>query len=229
MELTAAAIVLAAGASRRMGRPKMLLPYGRGTVLGSVVAALDAAGASPIVVVVAAGDVDLLAWCERDGGVDRRPTFGAGGGQVTATSGNRRLLLATNPAPERGMLSSVRVGLAALGGADAVGRRGAPLLVTPGDLPALRSGTVAELCRRRHDAGASLAVPTFEGRRGHPLLLAAALAAEIERLDPERGLRHLLDLHASELLSVEVDDPGCVIDLDTPEDYQRHQRQQHDR
>jgi molybdenum cofactor cytidylyltransferase len=199
LRLAAAAIVPAAGASRRMGRPKLLLPYGGGTVLGALVAALRAAGAAPIVVVAAVDDAGLRAWC-------------AAAGELTA---------AINPAPERGMLSSILAGLAALGGAGEVERRGAPLLVCPGDLPALRPGTVSELLRRRQAAGAGLAVPVYRGRRGHPLALAPALISEIASLDPARGLRQLLDLHPDDLLSVEVDDPGCVADLDSTDDYER--------
>jgi molybdenum cofactor cytidylyltransferase len=218
-----AAIVPAAGASRRMGRPKLLLPYGGGTVLGSLIGALAAAGTAPIVVVTAAGDGALRAWCDRYG---RREALEAARGECatpvargTPRRDGGRVRAATNPAPERGMLSSILVGLAALGGPGDVARRGAPLLVTPGDLPALRGQTVAELLRRAQAAAAPLAIPIYRGRRGHPLLIAAELAAEIESLDPARGLRHLLDLHPGELLIVEVDDPGCAADVDTPEDY----------
>jgi molybdenum cofactor cytidylyltransferase len=198
----AAAIVPGAGASRRMGRPKLLLPYGGGTVLGALVGALRVAGVSPIVVVAAAGDAELRAWCA-----------------ATAAAGG--LTVALNAAPERGMLSSILEGLAALGGSGTLVAGRTPLLVCPGDLPALRPGTVVEMLRRREAAGAGLAVPVYRGRRGHPLTVAPALIPEIEHLDPGRGLRHLLDLHPVDLLSVEVDDPGCIADLDTPEDYDR--------
>jgi len=206
-EKVAAAIVPGAGASRRMGRPKLLLPYGGGTVLGAVVAALRVAGVSPIVVVAAADDAEMRAWCAAPVPAGAAPAAGP--------------RLALNAAPERGMLSSILAGLAALGGAGALAGGRAPLLVCPGDLPALRSATVVELLRRREAAGAGLAVPVHRGHRGHPLAIAPALIPEIESLDPDRGLRHLLDLHPGDLLSVEVDDPGCIADLDTPEDYDR--------
>ena len=182
-----------------MGRPKLLLSYRGGTVLGSLVAALRAARVEPIVVVASAGDAELRAWCETAAGV----------------------ITALNPRPERGMLSSILEGLEALGGAAELARREEPLLVTPGDLPALRPATVGELLRRRHAAGARLAVPVYRGRRGHPLVLAPAIIPEIPRLDPARGLHQLLDRYPKEVLKVEVDDPGCVADLDVPEDYER--------
>jgi molybdenum cofactor cytidylyltransferase len=204
----AAAIVPAAGASRRMGRPKLLLPYGDGTVLGALIAALRAAGVSQIVIVAAAGDAAMRAWC-------------AAAIAAAAATDAACLTVALNAAPERGMLSSILAGLAALGGAGTLASGRATLLVCPGDLPALRPGTVVELLRRREAAGAGLAVPIHRGRRGHPLAIAPALVPEIESLDPGRGLRQLLDLHSDDLLTVEVDDPGCVADLDTPEDYER--------
>jgi molybdenum cofactor cytidylyltransferase len=191
------AIVPAAGASRRMGRPKLLLPYGTGTIVGSLASALRAGGASPVVIVAAFGDVELQ---------EHARAFGA--------------LVAVNPDPERGMLSSIREGLAALGGADRLAERGEVVLVAPADLPAVRPGTVAELLWRRAAAGAPLAVPAYHGQRGHPLAIAPNLLPEIETLDLSIGLKQLLDRHAAAVLEVPVDDPGAVRDVDTPEDYQ---------
>jgi molybdenum cofactor cytidylyltransferase len=196
------AIVPAAGASRRMGEPKLLLPYlgttGTTTIVAALVAALRAGGASPVVMVTAPGDEDL-----------QRIMEGAG------------CRVAVNPDPERGMLSSIREGIAALGGARALAERGEILLVAPADLPALRPATVAELLWRRAAAEAPLAVPTFEGKRGHPLAIAPALLPEIETLDLAVGLKELLERHAAAVLEVPVNDPGTVRDVDTPEDYAR--------
>jgi len=192
------AIVPAAGASRRMGRPKLLLPYGTSTIVGSLASALRAGGASPVVIVAAAGDVELQEWAR---------AFGA--------------VVAVNPDPDRGMLSSIREGLAALGGADRLAQRGEVVLVAPADLPAVRPGTVAEILWRRAAAGAPLAVPTVHGRRGHPLAIAPDLLSEIGTLDLSVGLKQLLERHAAAVLEVPVDDPGSVRDVDTPEDYRQ--------
>jgi molybdenum cofactor cytidylyltransferase len=179
-----------------MGRPKLLLPYGTSTILGSLAAALRAGGASPVVIVAAPGDVELHEWAR---------AFGA--------------VVAINPDPERGMLSSIREGIAALGGAAGLAQRGEVVLVAPADLPALRPATVAEVLWRRAAAGAPLAVPLYQGKRGHPLAIAPDLLPEIETLDLAIGLRELLERHASSVLEVPVDDPGAVRDVDTPEDY----------
>ena len=194
-EPAARAIVLAAGASRRLGRPKLLLPFGESTRVGSVVAALRDGGAEEIVLVLAPGDEDLRAWAE-----------GAG------------VTVAVNPDPDRGMLSSIQEGVAALGGTDVL------LLVTPADLPNLRAGTVALLLHRMKETGAPLGLPVHQGKRGHPLAIAPALIPEIGTLDLNVGLKQLRDRHEAELLEVEVGDAGVVEDVDTPEDYARSRR-----
>ncbi|HEX5758130.1 MAG TPA: nucleotidyltransferase family protein [Thermoanaerobaculia bacterium] len=192
-----AAVLPAAGASRRMGRPKLLLPYGEETVIGAVVAALRGGGVDEVVVVIDPDDKGLAEWSS---------TAGVG--------------FTLNPSPERGMLSSILAGVEALGGAAGLAGRG-PLVVCPADLPALRAATVAHLLARQAESGAGLVEPVFRGRRGHPLLIATPLVAEIATLDLEVGLRQLRERHPADLLEVDVDDPGVVADVDTPEDYQR--------
>jgi molybdenum cofactor cytidylyltransferase len=187
------ALLPAAGASRRMGRPKLLLPYRDSTIVGSLVASLRAARVETILLVTAPCDEALRAWA--------------------ATAG---LLTAVNPDPERGMLSTIQEGLSRLPPA-----RGETLLISPADLPAVRAETIAEVVRRREAARAPLALPVWQGRHGHPLVIAPELIPEIEALDPasSSGLRRLRDRHAAATLWVEVDDPGVVQDVDTPEDY----------
>jgi molybdenum cofactor cytidylyltransferase len=183
----AIAIVPAAGASRRMGRPKLLLPFQGGTVVGSLVQALREGGVSEIVLVTAPDDEALRDWAAEAG-----------------------VRTAVNPDPDRGMLSSIREGIAAA-------PRYQPIVVCPADLPALRASTVAAVLAA---AGRQLlAVATYRGRRGHPLVISPALIPEIGTLDLSIGLRELLDRHPDRVREVEVDDPGAVHDVDTPEEY----------
>lgn len=179
-----------------MGRPKLLLPYGQTTVVGSLVAALRRAGVQPIALVTAPGDAALRAWAEEAG-----------------------LVVAVNPDPSRGMLSSIRAGIEALGGPLAVAAGPEPLLVVPADLPALQPATVRTLLAAMSKADAPLAVPVHNGRRGHPLAIAPTLVPEVWDLDLDVGLKQLLERHAGEVLEVPVEDRGAVVDLDTPEDY----------
>lgn len=184
------AVLPAAGASRRMGRPKLLLPFRGGTIVGSLTASLRAAGVDPIVLVTAPGDEELRSWAREAG-----------------------LTVAINPDPERGMLSSIQEGIAVCGGS------GETLLVSPADLPNLHAESVVHLLRRMEEARAPLALPTYRGRRGHPLAIAPELIPEIETLNPEVGLKQLRDRHANAVLEVEVEDAGVVQDVDTMEDY----------
>jgi molybdenum cofactor cytidylyltransferase len=186
------AVLPGAGASRRMGRPKLLLPYRGGTLVGAVVEALRGGGVSKIVLVTSPGDEDLRAWARESG-----------------------VLTTVNPDPQRGMLSSIREGIAALGSTNEI------LLVSPADLPALRSETVAALVQRMEETGAPLAVPVYQGKRGHPLAIAAALIPEIDTLDLDVGLKQLRDRHEALLLEMEVEDAGVVQDVDTPEEYEK--------
>ena len=192
-----AAVVPAAGASRRMGRPKPLLAWGERSVVGSVVAALRGGGCGEIALVVAPGDDDLARWGEAAG-----------------------LAVAENPDPDRGMLSSVLAGLERLGGGRELASRDLPLLVTPADLPVLAPSTVRRVVAALA-GGARLAVPTHGGRRGHPLGISPELLPELPSLDLEVGLRQLLDRHPGLVLELPVDDPGAVEDVDTPDDYRR--------
>lgn len=187
-----AALVPAAGASRRMGAPKLLLPFGAGSVLAAYLAALKEAGVERVVVIVAAGDEVLAAEARRAGAE-----------------------IAVNPDPERGMLSSLWAGLACLAGEEP-----RALVLGPADFPAVRPATVRRLLAAV-DAGALLAVPSVDGTRGHPLVVAGSLGAEIRRLDPSIGLRQLLRRRAGEVCEVPVDDPGVLLDVDDEESYRR--------
>ena len=210
---SAAAIVPAAGASTRMGRPKLLLPWGESTVLESTLAALRDGGV-PTIVVVLAPRGPLEGW---------RPPFS--------------VQTAVNPEPASGMLSSVLVGLAALAAArgtsarvesasafsaehvDAPASAPDPLLVCPADLPALRPSTVAALLAAYRELG-GVVVPRHGRRRGHPLLIAPRWQARMPEIaHHQTGLRRILELAAGAVHEVPVDDPGSIRDVDTPEDY----------
>lgn len=169
-----------------MGRPKLLLPFRDGTILGSLIRALREGGVSDVVLVIAPGDETLRSW---------------------ATAAGVRI--AVNPEPERGMLSTILAGIEAASDRE-------PLLVCPADLPALLPSTVRTVLVQQ----SPLAVPSYQGRRGHPLVISPELIPEIRTLHLDVGLRELLDRHPDRLRIVEVDDPGCVRDVDTPEEYQ---------
>lgn len=191
----AIAILPAAGQSTRMGRPKLLLPFGTSTIVGSAVEALRAAGVGRIVLVRAPGASDLDAWARTE-----------------------RLEVAINPHPERGMLSSILAGLDLLGGSEVIASGGEPIVISPADMPAIRPSSIRALVSAHLASDRPLAVGTFHGKRGHPLVIAPTLASHLGDLDTNVGLKHLL-ASGHGLLELELDDPGVVRDVDTPADY----------
>ncbi len=177
-----------------MGRPKLLLPFGMSTVIGSLVASFRAAGVERIIVVASPGDLPLQDWVRRSG-----------------------LILAINPDPQRGMLSSIQEGLAAVGGAK--GWR-EPLLISPADLPALQAETIRATLAALSASGVALAWPTYRGKNGHPLAIAPEAVAEILTLDPSIGLKQLKERFAGRAIEIAVENAGAVSDVDTEEEYQ---------
>ena len=189
------AIVPAAGASRRMGTPKLLLPWNGTSVLGATVAALRSGGCARVLVVTAPGDDALRAACAALG-----------------------CEVAVNPDPARGMLSTLWAGIATLAGAGVAAGVLPTIAVAPGDLPRLSPATVSAVLGALA-AGATLAWPRHGGQNGHPLAIASDAVPEILTLTLSDGLRALRDRHAQASTVVEVTDAGCVEDVDTPADY----------
>jgi len=192
-----AAIVLAAGASSRMGRPKAGLPLGDGgqTVLSMGVSALLVAGV-PRVVVVAGAHPEAVRR-----GLRLR---------------DRRVRIVDHPQWEEGQLSSMRCGLDAI---DHPQLEAA--LVTLVDVPLVSPAVVRALMRAWRDTGAAIVRPARGDAHGHPVLFDRRLFPELRVADLERGAKPVVRAHAHELLNVPVDDEGPFLDLDTPADYER--------
>ena len=122
-----------------------------------------------------------------------------------------RVVVNTNPQEE--MLLSIRMGIAELSpDVDA-------FFIWPADHPAVAGETLTELMRA---AGRPRVVlPVHAGRRGHPALVGADLVADIVAIPPGEGLRHLWRVRPEVLVEVPVDDSGVLIDLNTPDDYEK--------
>lgn len=185
-------VVLAAGASVRMGRPKALLPYGGSTFLECILGSLDAAGIGAVRIVVGADAAAI------------REGFPA----LVETT------LVRNPNPEEGMLSSVRVGVSALPeGVEA-------FLLWPVDHPLVRASTASALVRAWRERNAPVVLPRHRGKRGHPVLFSVETIPELLSAPDDRGARHVVEAHAGDRLEIEVSDPGIAADIDTPEAYE---------
>jgi CTP:molybdopterin cytidylyltransferase MocA len=187
-----AAVVLAAGEGRRMGGPKALLRIGGESFLARVASLLAAASADPVVVVLG---------CEAE--------------RVRAEAGiPPGVAVVENRTWRHGMLESIWRGLEA---AEAAGA--AAVLIHPVDHPLVEADTIARVYRALR-AGATIAVPTFDGRRGHPGGFAAAAWPALRAVSPARGARGVLADHPDWIVHVEGG-PGCVAGIDTPDDYRR--------
>lgn len=188
-----AALILAAGQSKRMGQPKMLLPWGESTVLQTVITAFRTAGVTEIAVVT-----------------------GALHDSITALVGDTAHTV-FNPEYVSGeMLSSMQCGLRHLL-TEAVEAEG--VFMGLGDQPQVQARSVEAVCAAFRQSGANLVVPSFQKRRGHPWLVARPLWEVLLALAPSQTPRDFLNAHADQIQYVDVDTPTILADLDTPEDY----------
>lgn len=185
-----AALILAAGQSRRMGQPKMSLPWSETTVLGQVIATIKAAGVEDVMVVT---------------GKDRK--------QVEALIGDSARTVFNSEFAKGEMLGSVQAGLAELGpGTEAV-------LLALGDQPQVRERSVRLVVEAHLESGASIVVPSFQMRRGHPWLVTRPHWDEILRMRSPESLRDFLNRHTGEIHYAAMYNDSILQDLDTPEDY----------
>jgi molybdenum cofactor cytidylyltransferase len=197
-----AAIILAAGESRRMGFPKALLPYAppKGSVglettfLGHLLDVLNRSRAEPIVVVLGHESERI-----------RTAMAHAAWGRARAVVNERY---------REGMLTSFVAGLDAVEQSSAEGS-----LVLPVDHPDVGPAIVDLLIARFEETSRPVILPVHRGRRGHPVLFSRAVYDEIRRAPESVGARQVVWDHQGDLLEVEVPDPGIGRDVDTPADY----------
>jgi CTP:molybdopterin cytidylyltransferase MocA len=176
-------VVLAAGAGARMGTPKAQIEVDGVRLLDRAIDLLRAGGCTEIVAVLRADD-------ELD-----------------------HVNVVVNPDPDRGMGSSLRLGLAAATGELAV--------ITLVDTPGIAAAAVEAVAKAVLD-GASVAIASYGGRRGHPVAFERTVWASVAELaDGDQGARSFLRAHPE--LVVEVPVEGDPVDIDTPEDLSRWQ------
>jgi molybdenum cofactor cytidylyltransferase len=124
-----------------------------------------------------------------------------------------------NARADEGQLSSVIAGVNAADHPGAIA-----VLITPVDLPLIQSTSVAALLAAFSAAHAPIGRTMYRGRHGHPVIFGRKVFDELRRADPAVGAKAVLRPRESDVLNVEVDDPGVVWDVDTPEDYARLMR-----
>lgn len=184
------AIILAAGASTRMGRQKMLLPFAGSTVVAHVADQCARGGLDAVHVVV-----------------------GYDAAEVSQALTGKPCLVIYNPDHETGMLSSVRAGLAS------AALEWTAAFIVLGDQPLLYPGVIERLLDSATANPEKLIAPTFGGKRGHPLVLPRLFWPEVLTQYDEVGLRGVLHAHEDRIVTVDMDTDVILKDMDWQQDY----------
>lgn len=189
------AIILAAGLSTRMGRPKPLLPLANGdTFVTRIVRSFLDSGVDDVVVVLG-HEADAVAARLIESGVPAR--------------------FVVNDAYRTGQLSSVLRGLNAI---DRPGVRA--MLMTLVDVPLVSPSTIRAVVDRYHATHAPIVRPVRGNEHGHPVLVDRSLFSMLRSADPTAGAKPLIRAHVSTAGDVSVIDDGAFLDIDTPEIYE---------
>jgi len=189
-------VILAAGASSRMGRPKLLLPWGETTIIGHLISQWHDLGAAQMTVVMRPHDVLLTEELNR----------------LHVTKPDRII----NPQPERGMFSSVITASQWDGWGDDISR----WAIVLGDQPHLQSTTLEALIGFSALNLDAICQPAFGGRTAHPVILPRPVFESLKQTKAAT-LKEFLKLSDSRSVQQIINDPGLALDLDTPEDYKQ--------
>lgn len=191
------AIVLAAGESRRMGRPKMILPWGKSTVIVQVLNTLIQAGVGKVIVVTGGHHLEM------EQALD---------GYIYSS----HLRLVHNPDFANGeMLRSLQVGL------KVADNDVQAALIALGDQPQMQVEVVKKVLQVYQLKHAGLVFPSYQMRRGHPWIIDRRLWAQLLSLRSPQTLRDFTRLNESMIEYLLVDNDSIYQDMDTPEDYER--------
>lgn len=179
-----------------MGQPKLLLPLGDSTVLERVVSAFRSAGVGHVLVVIGPHVSELVPIARDAGAIP---------------------ILLDEPTPD--MRATIEAGLAW------AERKWKPAptdgwFLSPADHPTLSAGVIRQLIEEWSNHDASILVATHRAQRGHPTLIEWQHVAPIRTMPSNWGPNTYLRQQKGSLREVEIDDPGILTDLDTPEDYQ---------
>lgn len=191
------AVVLSAGESSRMGRPKALLPIDGQTFIERIVAALKQAKVGKIIVIL-----------------------GHNARELQSKISHLPVEILINTDYKLGQLSSLQLAVRYL--QPDIECDG--MLVHLVDHPYLAPALVEAMIRRFYETKKRIIVPKFHGKRGHPVIFSNALFDEILSAPMEEGAKAVVNAHRAETLEIETEEEGIAVDIDTPELYQQHVR-----
>lgn len=188
-----AGLILSAGKSERMGTPKALLKIFGTTFLEHVLGEAEDSGLARVTIVLG-----------------HQPE------RILGALPHLRNRVVVNQDYELGQLSSLQCGLKGLGPSV----DGAMVFLI--DYPFVHRALVKRLLAAFEGSNLPLVIPSFQNRRGHPMILARELFDELLQTPLDRGAITVVRKHQERILHVNVDDPGVLIDVDTPEEYAEH-------
>jgi molybdenum cofactor cytidylyltransferase len=181
------AILLAAGKSSRMGKLKQLMPLGDSTILEQTLCNLLGSKLSEVIVVL-----------------------GHKAEEITKRLSGRPIKIVVNPLYRKGMGTSIAAGL------KFVDSQAQAVMLALGDQPYVDSSTIDRLIDAFSRKKKGIAIPTYKGRRGHPLIFAKKYQALLSRLKGDVGGREIIRENPKDVLEVPVNCEGIIIDIDTP-------------
>ena len=183
-------IVLAAGESKRMGKPKLLLQLGQGTILEQTIDSFLNSGLNEVIVVVG----------------DRSE-------EMTNLIASRPVTVAVNPDYRNGMSTSIVTGLSLLN--DKI----QAVMIALADQPFVDPQTINHLIEAFSANDKGIAIPVYRGRRGHPVIFSIKYKVELLRLKGDIGGRQIITRYPDDVLEVTVNCEGINIDIDTENSY----------
>lgn len=189
------AIVLAAGESKRMGRPKQMLAWQGKTLLRHVLESLINSNAEEIILVL-----------------------GYEAEAIRKSLTEFQIKIVINPDYKQGMASSLRQGLLAMD------PRSEAFLVLLADQPGIGPEIMNRMIREFQQANPKRGIvrPVYQGLRGHPVLIGVQYLQEALQLQGDMGARRILMNHPKDIIEIEVDQDVVLADIDTPEEYQKY-------
>src|SRR5262245_23006990 len=190
-----AAVILSAGESSRMGRPKALLPIDGETFIEKIVATLKNTTVGKIIVIL-----------------------GHNADEMKRRMAHLSVELLINPDYKLGQLSSLQVAVRRLEkDPDCAG-----MLVHLVDHPYIDAKLTEAMIERFSTSGKLIVVPRHKGKRGHPVIFSRKLFGELLAAPMDQGAKAVVNAHRSDTLEIETENEGITVDVDTPELYRQH-------
>lgn len=190
------AVILSAGESSRMGRPKALLPIDGVRFVEKIVSTLKSTDVGNIIVVL-----------------------GHNAEEIRRKISDLPVTILINHDYKQGQLSSLQVAIRLL---ESSGTPVDGILVHLVDHPYIEAKLVNLMIDRFYETKKLIVVPRFQDRRGHPVIFARALFSELLAAGTDQGAKPVVHAHRDDTLEIDTDDKGVLIDIDTPEEYRLH-------